>query len=146
MAAHNPPFLVPEIHTTMPAGLVMDLNLLRTARLGVVKGLCTKFWYKIHGTRYSTKVWYYVGYKVQGTGYKVQARRYKVQGTSEKAQGTRYKVQVRRYKVQYMIQGTGYKVQVRRYKVQGTGYKGEGTRYRIQVAKSRCYDDFHFSN
>jgi hypothetical protein len=69
MAVHNPPFLAPEIQTTMPAGLVMDVNL-------------------------------------QGT-------RYRLQGTSEK------------------VQGTGYKVQVRSYKVKG--------------AKSRCFDDFHFS-
>jgi hypothetical protein len=59
MAVHNPPFLAPEIHTTMPAGLVMDVNLQGTR-------------YRLQGTNE----------KVQGTGYKVQVRSYKVQGTS----------------------------------------------------------------
>ena len=47
-------FLVSEIYTTMLAGLVMDVNLLRMARFKK-KGSCTKFQYMIHGTKYSTK-------------------------------------------------------------------------------------------
>ena len=54
MAVHNPPFLAPEIHTTMPAGLVMDVNL--------------------QGTRY----------RLQGTSKKVQGTSEKLQGTGYK--------------------------------------------------------------
>ena len=62
------PFLVSEIYTTMLAGLVMDVNLLRIARL--FKGSCIKFWYMIHGTKYSTKYG-----TIYGTRYNI---RYKV--------------------------------------------------------------------
>jgi hypothetical protein len=91
-------FLVSEIYTTMLAGLVMDVNLLRIARL--FKRVMYKV--SVHDTRYKIQykvrynVWYKVQYMIQGTGYKVQVRRYKVQGTRNiRMYSTRYKMQLK---------------------------------------------------
>ena len=63
----------------MLAGLVMDVNLLRIARLFkrvMYKVLVHDTWYKIqYKVRYN--VWYKVQYTIQGIGYRVWGTRYK---------------------------------------------------------------------
>ena len=70
----------------MLVGLVMDVNLLRIARL--LKGSCTKFRYMIHGTKHSTKYG-----TMYGTGYRVQGTRYNVCTRNIRMHSTRYKMQ-----------------------------------------------------